>query len=445
MMLVKGVRNSYETCLTKSLRSFSALTSASLRSVSARSTLALAVASKNVIKVAPSGSGSAAHSSTWPSVRSMRASKARRASGSPTMVARSPSQSAGLVSSGRKSRATSSICGRAASGIEAPQRGEGGVDQFHPPVRAEHGDAFLQRVERLALYARQSVELRGEREALRRVIEEVGDAALRIGAGDDAQGAAVGQVPDGLDRVHRLVRRERLSLPGSEVGLLRQLPLGAQSIENFTVGRALLEKSEVERPNLAIGSVEEDQAFGAVEDRNRRRQLIEHALIGADVALHLGAQRLGLGKIEREAGGSRRGRDLEHLEHLALARHDRRRPPAPDAGMRARLVGGQPHRTIEQFETFFDRLVAVLGLHGARICLVGPLDPPVFAARPSGIGGRVQELAETLQFRLALGVAVVQPRELQPVARNIANAHDGVARDRPSDDFEVTTLEPRDR
>src|SRR5271168_4036137 len=106
-----------------------------------------------------------------------------------------------------------------ASGIEAPQRGEGGVDQFHPPIRAKHGDAFLQRVERLALYARQGVELRGERKALRRVIEEVGDAALWIGAGDDAQGAAVGQVPDGLDRVHRLIRRERLSLPGSEVGL----------------------------------------------------------------------------------------------------------------------------------------------------------------------------------------------------------------------------------
>ena len=94
---------------------------------------------------------------------------------------------------------------------------------------------------------------------------------------------------------------------------------------------------------------------------------------------------------------------------------------------------------------FFDRLAAVLGLHGARIRLIGPLDLTVFAARPSGIGGRVQEPAETLQLRLALGVAVVQPRELQSVARNIANAHDGVARDRPPDDFEVSSLDSRDR
>ena len=299
-----------------------------LRSVSARSTLALAVTSKNVSSVAPSGSGIAAHSSTRPSLRSMRASKPRRASGRPTMVARSPSQSAGLVEQRRaKSRATSSICGRVGGvgGIEAPQRGEGGIDQLHPPVRAEHGDAFLQRVERLALHAGQRVELRGEREALRRVVEEVGDAALRIGAGHDAQRAPVGQVPDVLDRVDRLIGRERLRLPGAEVGLLGQLPLGAQSIEHFAVGRLLIEEGGVERPDLAIGGVVEDQPLGAVEDRHRRRQLIEHARIGADVALHLGAQRA---RVRKDRWRCRRRpfwrRDLDHLEQLALAGRRRR-------------------------------------------------------------------------------------------------------------------------
>ena len=65
--------------------------------------------------------------------------------------------------------------------LEPPHRGEGRIVQLHPSVGAEHRHAFLQRVERLARHAGHRVDLRGQRIALGRVVEQVGDAALRIG------------------------------------------------------------------------------------------------------------------------------------------------------------------------------------------------------------------------------------------------------------------------
>ena len=73
---------------------------------------------------------------------------------------------------------------------------EGRIEEFEPAVGAEHGDAFLQRVERLALHADQGIELRFEMVALGDIVEEIGDAALRIGTDDDAQRPPVGQIPD---------------------------------------------------------------------------------------------------------------------------------------------------------------------------------------------------------------------------------------------------------
>ena len=73
-----------------------------------------------------------------------------------------------------------------ALGFEAPQLGEGGIDELHPPIGAEHRDAFLQRIERFTLHAGQGVYLGGQRVALRRVVEQISDAALRVGARHDA-------------------------------------------------------------------------------------------------------------------------------------------------------------------------------------------------------------------------------------------------------------------
>ena len=95
--------------------------------------------------------------------------------------------------------------------------------QAQPPIACEHGDTFGQIVERLALHADQFLEAAVEVEPLGDVVEQVGHAAVRIRRGDDAQGAAVGQVPSvflGLDRAVGFVQ---LRLPLAEILLLRQL------------------------------------------------------------------------------------------------------------------------------------------------------------------------------------------------------------------------------
>ena len=139
--------------------------------------------------------------------------------------------------------------------VEAPERGEGRIEQLHAPVGAERRHALLERVERLALHVGERVDLRGERVALRGVVIEIGDAAFRIGAGDDAQGAPVRQMPDGLAWLDCAIGVQLLRLPGGKVDLLRQLPLGAERIEDFAVARPLVEEGRLERPDLPVGGI----------------------------------------------------------------------------------------------------------------------------------------------------------------------------------------------
>ncbi len=67
-----------------------------------------------------------------------------------------------------------------------PRAGEGGIVQPQPSIAAEHGDAFGEVVERFALNADQFLKAPFEIEPLGDVVEQIGDAAVRIGRGDDA-------------------------------------------------------------------------------------------------------------------------------------------------------------------------------------------------------------------------------------------------------------------
>ena len=72
---------------------------------------------------------------------------------------------------------------------------ERGIEQPNPAVAAEHGDRLGEIVERFALHPDQGVIAAVEIEPLGDIVEQIGDAAVRIGRGDDAQRAQVRQVP----------------------------------------------------------------------------------------------------------------------------------------------------------------------------------------------------------------------------------------------------------
>src|SRR5665213_214327 len=82
-------------------------------------------------------------------------------------------------------------------------------------------------IERLALHLDQRVVAAVHGQALGDVVIEISDAAFRIGRGDDAQRAAVGQVPEVLLRLEQTIGLMQLRLPLTEVLLLRQLAVGA--------------------------------------------------------------------------------------------------------------------------------------------------------------------------------------------------------------------------
>ena len=128
------------------------------------------------------------------------------------------------------------------------------------------------------------------------------------------------------------------------------------------------------------------------------------------------------------------------------------RPPATTAGARRRqapasaraCAGFGAERLIEQLEAARDRVGAVGGFDGARIGEIGPGDLAVGAARPGGAGDRVEQRAQRAERGVGLGVTVAQPRELQPLAGNVEDAHHGAAGDGAAVDLEMATLEARD-
>src|SRR5207237_1558180 len=68
--------------------------------------------------------------------------------------------------------------------LELPQPREGWIVQVEPAIAAEHRNAFGKRLERLALYADQSLITPYQLEPLGHVVEQIGDAAFRVRRGD---------------------------------------------------------------------------------------------------------------------------------------------------------------------------------------------------------------------------------------------------------------------
>ena len=103
-----------------------------------------------------------------------------------------------------------------------------------------------------------------EIDPLAQIVERVGHAALRIGIGDDAQRAAVGQIPPRLLRLDGAVAREDVRLSRSRKsacsGSLRAAR--RRSSTSLSVGREA-RKAPVESPEPLIGGVAEDELLPA--------------------------------------------------------------------------------------------------------------------------------------------------------------------------------------
>ena len=138
-------------------------------------------------------------------------------------------------------------------------------------------------------------------EALGDVIEKIGHAALRIGIDGDAQRPPIGQIPDVLARLDRLISGEEILFPGAKIGLLRQKSGDPQPVEDFGVARMLIDEGLIERPKLPIGGIVEDKALAVIEDCDRGRKLVQSARMRLHLPIEIGPRRLYFRHVSRHA------------------------------------------------------------------------------------------------------------------------------------------------
>jgi hypothetical protein len=132
-----------------------------------------------------------------------------------------------------------SICGRSAGFVplrsfecRRHSRAKAGIVQIEPAVAAEHRNAFVERLQGLALDADQRFVAPHQLQSLGHVVEQISDAPFRVRRSDDAQGAVVRQIPFMLARLDRPVGIVQLGFPFAEVCLLGSLRAARRPVEH---------------------------------------------------------------------------------------------------------------------------------------------------------------------------------------------------------------------
>jgi hypothetical protein len=319
--------------------------------------------------------------------------------------------------------------GRHAFGRQLPELGEGGVGQAQAPVRAEHRHALAQRIQRLALGARERVEARFEREPLGGVVVKVGDAALRVRAGDDVHGAPVRQVPPVVGGAQAGIGGLDLALPGAEIAQLRQAPLGAEPVEDLPIRRAPLQEGLVERPEVLVAGIPVDQALAAIEDGDGGLEPVERAHMRVHLPLQIGPDRLELAHVGGDAGEAAGGRGLEDVERAALAGDDHRCPRREGGAGPAGLRGALARLAVEQFGAVARGALGVAGLDGACIGGVGPAQAALGIAQPDRLRQGGEQAAQGGLAGGGAGELLAQPQHLAALAGDLAQAQHGAAGD----------------
>ena len=287
-------------------------------------------------------------------------------------------------------------------GRQAPLPRESRIVQIEPPVAAEHGDALGERFERFALHADQRLVAAHQLQPLGHVVEEVSDAAFRIGRGDDAQRASVGQMPFVRARLERAIGFVQLAFPVAEICLFGNFPRGAQTVEHGGVGRLRIEERRVEPEQHAIGRVVECEPLVGGKDRDRGRELVERAPVRVGHALDLGADRLDLGDVDADAGAAARRRAVDHLEKAPRAGDDHRQARLEHVSGRAYAGHVLARGRVENFEVARHRVRAVACLHGTCVGGIHPGEPSARVARPYRRGQRLEEAPERIDVAAKL-------------------------------------------
>ena len=318
---------------------------------------------------------------------------------------------------------TASMCGCSVEDarVEAPHGGECRIEQADPAVAAEHRNRFGEIVEGLALDPDQRVEAALEIEPLGDVVEEIGDAAVGIGRGDDAQRAQVRQVPHERLRLGGAVGRVELRLPGAEVLLLGQPPRRPQAVEHGRIARMLVEERGSRSHRRAIGRVVEGELVVGAEYRDAGRELVERAAVRLDGARELAAQRLDLGRVAADAGAAAASgtsttsklRRAPATVTAAAARGDAAGAAALDLGA---------GRGVEQFEAGGDGARRVGRLDRARIARIDEGEPAGAVAHPHRRRQRLDQARSASVSALELLVAMREVGELALDAADVAAA-----------------------
>ena len=307
-----------------------------------------------------------------------------------------------------------------------PQRVEGRVGQTDAAVRPEHGDAFRQIVERLALHAHRRGVAAFEIHLLGQVLEHPGDAALGLRVGDDADGASVGQVPPMDLRLDRTIGGKQILLPAPPLRLLGELAFAAQPVDQECVVRPTGEEAVVELPEFLEGLVEEAQLLVLVEDGDRGGELVERVGVAAHHALIFGADRIRLALVDRNARRAFAAGEVRHREDAAVACDHGRQRLVEHRLRRMLPVDRIARLRAEQFLGFAHCGFRVGRLDGRGIGAVDPSELAVLGPDPE----RHLQCVDQAEHGLVVGgeplVVELQPRLHALAFGQRQKAHDDV-------------------
>src|SRR5208337_1849171 len=161
--------------------------------------------------------------------------------------------------------------------VQAPDGLEGGIEQLQASIRAEHGDAFAEVVQRFALPFDQAMELPLQRQFLGHIVEEKGHAAVVSAIGDDMTGSSVRAVPKLVEGAVAIPCEHLAIAPLAVVGLLREQAALAKLIEKLGRRRLLRQPGVVDAPDASERIVAVNEFPISAEHRDAGRNLVERA------------------------------------------------------------------------------------------------------------------------------------------------------------------------